>query len=144
MEWKIRAGDPAELQNWLGETLLVMPLDLANEMVVCINNIRADTSQGPTGRQRDYRFCHRINGRTIREALVEGHDLANRMLQARIANEVDAVVRLLSSADQLGPEDLKKREAQMNAHMAAKEKWEQDLSRGEMRVAGLRIHLGKP
>jgi len=144
LEWKIRADDPGELQNWLGKNLLAMPLDLAAEAVVCINNIRADTSQGPTGKQRDYRLCQRINGRTIREALIEGHELADRMLQARIANESDAVVSLLSSADQLGPEDLKKREALMNAHLAAKGKWEQELTRGERRIASLRQHPAQP
>ena len=121
-----------------------MPLDLAEEAVVCINNIRADTPPGPTGKQRDFRFCRRIDGRTVRDALIEGHELANRMLQARIANESDAVVSLLSSADQLGPGDLKKREVQMNAHLAAKGKWEQELTRGESRIAGLRQLPAQP
>ena len=144
LAWKIQAGDPGQLQDWLGKNVWLMSPALADEVSVCLTNIRTSTPLGPTGKQQDFLFCQRLDGHTLREALIEGHELANRMVLARIANESDAVVRLLRTADTLGPEELRQREALMNAHLAARTSWEQRLKQSEKRLAGLRAGLRPP
>jgi hypothetical protein len=137
LDWKIQAGHPAELQNWMAGSIWSKSPALAGELTVCLTNIRTDTSVGPSGKQKDYRFCQRVDGRTVREALIEGHELANRTMRASITSESDAVVRLLGTADTLSPEELRKCEAVMNAHLAAKEMWTQRLKQSEKRIAEL-------
>ncbi len=140
LDWKIAAGDAEELQQWLGANLPLMPNKLGGEVVVSINNIKAGTPLGPTGnaRQKSERLARRLDGHTVREVLVEGYELVSLTLLARINNESEAVVRLLGTADALPPDQLKKLEAQMNAHLAARDALQQQSKEVEGRLAELR------
>ncbi|HWA24666.1 MAG TPA: hypothetical protein VG734_03250 [Lacunisphaera sp.] len=137
LDWKIQAGDPAELDDWFTRNLRLMPPELSDEVIVSFNNIRADTLTGKPI-QKDQRVCKRVDGHTVRELLIEGHELANRQALVVMARQSDVVVRLLADAHTLSPEDLKKREAQMNAQLALQGRLEKQLKEGEARVAALR------
>jgi hypothetical protein len=145
LDWKIQATDPAELGKWFDKNLHLMPGPLSDEVIISFHNIKADTAPGPMGSssKREYRVCRRLDGHTVRELLIEGHELANRKALAGMTNQSDAVVRLLKDADTLGPEELKKREALMNAHLALQSRLEKQLKDGEARVAVLRTRSGK-
>ena len=144
LDWKIQAGDPAELDNWFAKNLHLMPLELSDEVIISFNNIKANTPpvphRGPSN--REYGICRKIDGHTVRELLIEGHELANRQAMAVIAKQSDMVVRMLADADTLSPEELKQREAMMNDQLARKSRLEKTLKAGEARLAELRSRPG--
>lgn len=144
LDWRIKAGDPAELDRWFAQNLHLMPPGISDEVIISFNNLKADTSANVMGLpvKKEYRVCKRVDGHTVRELLIEGHELANRQALAQMANQSEAVVRLLKGAETVSPEDLKKREALMNAHLAVQGKLEKQLKEGEARVAALRAGLG--
>jgi hypothetical protein len=143
LDWKISAGDPAELEHWFAKNLHLMPPALSDEVIISFHNLKADTALRGNPNTKEYRVCGRIDGRTVRELLIEGHELANRKALAGMTNQSEAVVRLLKDADTLGPEELRKREALMNAHLALQSRLEKQLKDGEARVAVLRTRSGK-
>lgn len=144
LDWKIKAGDPAEMEQWFGKNLHLMPGELSDEVIISFNNIKVDTGLRGNPRSKVYRVCRRIDGLTVRELLIEGHELANRDALAVMARQSNVVVVLLKDADTLGPEELKQREAQMNAQLKAQARLEKLLKDGEARVAALRARQSKP
>lgn len=106
LDWKIHAGDKDEVQQWLDENLPLMTPELAGEVAACVNNIKALTPLGPEGLsiQRDERFAHSVDGKTVRDLLVAGHEMANEMLVARINNESDKVLRLTVAREDIPDE----------------------------------------
>jgi hypothetical protein len=144
LDWKIQAGDPAELENWFAKNVLLMPPELGDEVIVSFNNIKANTPPVPHAgpSNREYNICRHIDGHTVRELVIEGHELANRQAMMTIARQSDMVLRMLADADTLGPEELKQREALMNTQLALQARLQQTLKNGEARLAALRSQTG--
>ena len=143
LDWKIQAGDPAALEQWFAQNLHLMPPGLSDEVIISFNNIKADTSLRGNPNTKEYRVCRRIDGHTVRELVIEGHELANRDALAVMARQSDVVVVLLKDAHTLGPEELKQREALMNAQLKVQARLEKQLKDGEARIAALRARSGK-
>jgi hypothetical protein len=138
LDWKISASDPAELAQWFDKNLHLMPGPLSDEVIISFNNIKADTFLRGSPNTKEYRVCRRIDGHTVCELLIEGHELANRDALAVMAKQSNVVVVMLKDADTLNPEELKQREALMNAQLKLQGRLEKLLKDGEARVAALR------
>jgi hypothetical protein len=136
LDWKIEAGDPTEMQAWLGKHLPAMPAAVSRELNVCINNISLKLPPARTGApaEKVNRLCQRLDGKTVREVLIEGNELSYQMLLARTKTLSDDILRLTNVTERLTDAQ----EEQLAEIRVSLGQTKTQLDRAEKRVAELR------
>ncbi len=139
LDWKIEADDIDELNVWLRDTLPLLPDDLKAEVEASIGNIQSSLSEkGDVARA--LALCRRLDGRSVRFVVINGYEIGNDILTARIQNESEALLRLAQTADALPADQVERETAYHRARSAA---YKKTLERAEQRLASLRAELQK-
>lgn len=106
-DWKIHADDGDELDAWFNENVPLLPEELQREFTTCLGNIQSSVYAGPNSRGSDKRgnsLAAKLDGRSVRDVLIEGNEAGARLLEARLERETDALLRLVntSAGDETG------------------------------------------
>ena len=145
LDWKIEADDINELQGWFDRNLALMPDDLAREVLLSVNNIRASTHAGSLADPiaKANHLAHRLNGHTIRSVLIDGNEAGVRMLEARIQNGYDALQSMAKADDNLSGEQRVQWQAQGKRLRDYQDTMKQTLEKAYRRLAELRASPAK-
>lgn len=140
LEWKLSGDTPVELQNWLNDNLPLMPRPLAEELAVCVSNIQGLTPGGFSNDLSDKarNLTRRLDGKTVREVLIEGHEITNRSLLARLQSQADMITRFIERHEELTADQ----EAAIADRKATMERTKQHLAESDRRLEQLRA--GRP
>lgn len=145
LEWKIEAGTPGEMQQWLGANLPLMPPKLAHELRACIANIQITLPPAKTSlpMEQANKLCARLNGRTVRAVVIEGNELSNNMLVARAKNLSDQLVHLLNIPEGMTEEQQDEQMARAANTRLDLQEVKQQITRSENRLAELHAGAGR-
>jgi hypothetical protein len=136
MDWKIQGDSVDDIDRWMAKNVPLMPPELGAEFSVCVNNIQASTA-GSAERKANA-VSRQLDGQSVRQVLIAGHELANNALAARIDNESNALLRIARLDDSL-PAD--QREKQEKFHRAQLALYQQKMTEAEKRLAELRAPI---
>ncbi len=132
LAWKVEADDGNELQAWFDTNLPLMPEETARELAVCFSNIRSLSYAGPNASPvaKANHLAHQLNGRTVRDLLIEGNEMGVRTLEREVDANADMLLRMVNATDGTEPrveamikrqrdrlDALKERLAKAHAHL---------------------------
>ena len=104
---KVRAETPEEFFAWHRQTLLRQPLAVAEEFNEALTWIVAES---PSKMALDdplmmdnkhHPICRQLDGRTLRQVIVDGYGLANRAMLRAMIQESDKLVTVANYDEQL-------------------------------------------
>ena len=103
LEWRLQGRTPLKLQNWVDETLRRMQPDLAKEytasLVTILNQTRRPNTQLPDDSTDP--LCLRLDQRTVREIMIEAHELELNQLRNAMSIEYTNLTRLVQRASEM-------------------------------------------
>jgi len=101
LDWRIGADDAFELQEWFDTNIPLMPEELAQEVTLCLSNLRASNYAGPNAEPlaKANKLAHRLDGRTIREVLIQGNEATVRLVESQLQREADELMRMINTTD---------------------------------------------
>lgn len=102
LDWKIEGRHIDELRGALDEITDHLAPELGREFAFCCANIKADAlagRQAESAGQRNDRICRRLRGKSVREILIEGNELAHQASATQLALQSEKLVRLLDVSD---------------------------------------------
>jgi hypothetical protein len=140
LEWKIDASDPTELQAWFDAQIPKMPVAMGREFSICISNIQLTLPPARTTEplEKAHHLCARLNGKTVREILIEGNELSYKSILARTKNLSDELVRLIGAGEGLTDYQRSELPERIAATRAQLDESHRQMTRGEKRLEELR------
>ena len=140
LDWKVDASDPQAMQAWFDSKIPLMPTAMGREFSVCISNIQITLPPARTKEplEKAHHLCARLNGKTVRDILIEGNELSYQMILARTKNQSDELVRLIGAGEGLTDYQRSELPDRIAAARAQLDESRQQLDRGEKRLAELR------
>jgi hypothetical protein len=133
LDWRIEADDISDLNTWLNAKLPLMPEELQSELPAAIQNIQSELPANA----RATALCKRLDGRLVRGVIINGYELGNAALAARIQAESDALMRL-AQTDGSPPAQL---DRLVTSHRVRRDAMQKVLDKAERRLATLRAQL---
>lgn len=108
LDWKISGDTPGEIDVWFHENLPLMPEELAAELTNCVRNIQLLTPTGinADGKDRARNLTRRLDGKTVRAVLIEGTEIENRTLVAKLQTQADFISRFIQRNEELNAEQM--------------------------------------
>lgn len=109
LDWKVSADSPADFSGWCDRTYRRLPPDVAKEFATSLSALMAAT---PQARIKDEEVawqnpnnpvCRQIDGRTVRDVIIEGLLERNAALLRRVNLNLDTVQRLTVQQAKLDP-----------------------------------------
>ncbi len=104
LDWKIGAGSPDAYNVWIERHHRLLPPELQHDFDRAFAVLQSDTATrlGTVDPQRvNYRLCPRLDGKTIRAAILESDQLESDALRTRISVTVDDIVRNTKATESL-------------------------------------------
>jgi hypothetical protein len=140
LDWKIDASDPTALQEWFDTKVALLPDPISREFSACIGNIQLTLPPARTTAplEKANHLCARVNGKTVRDVLIEGNELSYKMMLARSKTQSDTLLRLINAGE--GLTDYQRSELPDRIAFARAELDEsrRQIARGEKRLEELR------
>lgn len=145
LDWKLKGERPAQMQAWFDENLPLMPDELAGELAGCVEYIRQTLPPARTNEplEKANYFCNRLNGKTVREVLTEGHELAVRQILARISVLSSDLLRTLKPRDNPTEEQQSRLDKVTAGYRSAIDRLKEEQAKREKRLEELRAPVTK-
>jgi hypothetical protein len=99
LEWRVEGRNGAQLQRWIDETVQRLPEPLNNEFVNAMLAIRDNTHgwSRPSPDSSMNPLCLRLRDRTVRDVMIEGHQLQIDARTSRIQNDLGQIARMFET-----------------------------------------------
>jgi hypothetical protein len=94
MDWKVQAHTLSKLDDWWTENRELLPPETASELHDAFNVIAGTTFREDNDKAMDNPndpLCRRLDGRKIRDIIIEGHQIADESLLSKIIREQDVL-----------------------------------------------------
>jgi hypothetical protein len=140
LDWKIDASDPTALQEWFDTKVAQLPDPISREFRACISNIQLTLPPARTTAplEKANYLCARLNGKTVRDVLIEGNELSYKMMLARSKTQSDTLLRLISAGEGLTDYQRSELPDRIAYARAELDQSRQLIARGEKRLEELR------
>lgn len=142
LEWKLTGDRPAKLQEWIDTNLPLMTPQLGGEFSASVRNIQANI-RGTDPVRNAAVLYQKLNGRTVREILIEGHEIARDLTLARLNRESHNLLQLVNLSSDLTAAEKERRETQLTARRNYIARLQETLDKGDSRLAELRAAYSK-
>ncbi len=145
LDWPVDASSPESLQVWFDSKIPLMPPAMGREFGVCVSNIQLTLPPARTTEplEKAHHLCARLNGKTVRDILIEGNELSYQTTLARTRNLSDELVRLIGAGEGLTDYQRSELPDRIAAARAQLDESRQQMARGEKRLAELRAGPGR-
>jgi hypothetical protein len=136
LDWKLEGSDADGMQTWLNANLPLLPAAVAPDLAMSISNIRFKL-HGRDANETSNLLARKLEGRTVRDVLIEGNQLGRDELVARLAHVNTNELDLVNQLDKFPAADQPKLQAQLDYYHRAADKLKTQLTGIEAHLATL-------
>lgn len=147
LDMKVSARNPDDYASWIEAKESRFTEEMMKDFAFAISVIKENTPKGDsrspdlTVRDGSAEICRKINGRTVRQVILDGYYAANMTMQRTMSNELENLQRNIKRSQEpgLGEKELRRFEATIKSQQDMIERTKTQLSINQKKVERLTV-----
>jgi hypothetical protein len=147
LDMKVSARNPDDYAAWLDSKQSRFTEEMVKDFAFAISVIKESTPRGdsrspnPMVRDGSAEICRKIDGRTVRQVILDGYYIANLTMQRTMSNELENLQRNIKRSQEpgLGEKELRRFESTIKYQQEMVERTKTQLEINQKKVERLTV-----